>query len=100
MQFIRNSIFTRSDTMFGICQALGEDLGISPTWFRIAVAASMIYSIQAAFIFYAGLGVLALVSRLVYPSRRAASVANEAAPVATEAATVEAPMAAVMAEAA
>ncbi|HZV57133.1 MAG TPA: PspC domain-containing protein [Sphingobium sp.] len=79
MQFFRNSLLARSDTMFGICQALGEDLGISPTWFRVGVAALVIFNIKAAIAIYAGLGLLVLVSRLLYPNRAAATETLEAA---------------------
>ncbi len=79
MQFFRNSLLARSDTMFGICQALGEDLGISPNWFRVAVAALVIFNIQAAIAIYAGMGLLVLVSRLLYPNRAVAQETEAAA---------------------
>jgi phage shock protein C len=89
MQFIRNSIFTRSDTILGVCQGLGEDLGISPNWFRVALAAVVIVNLEAAIVVYAGLAALVLVSRLAFPNRSEA--VTETAPAVTE--TVEAPVA-------
>jgi phage shock protein PspC (stress-responsive transcriptional regulator) len=79
MQFSRNSLSRRSDTMFGVCEALGQDLGISANWFRIAFAAGVIFNLEYAVLAYVGVGALVLVSRLVYPSR--AVVEAEATPV-------------------
>ena len=75
MQFIQNSIFTRRDTMFGVCQSLGEDLGISPNWLRVGFAAVVIYSIQAAIVTYAVLGLIVFASRMLFPNRKAAAPA-------------------------
>lgn len=72
MQFSRNSLSLRSDTMFGVCEALGQDLGISANWFRIAFAVGVIFNLEYAVLAYIGVGALVLVSRLVYPSRAVA----------------------------
>jgi phage shock protein PspC (stress-responsive transcriptional regulator) len=58
--------------MFGVCEALGQDLGISANWFRIAFAAGVIFNLEYALLAYAGIGALVLVSRLVYPNRAVA----------------------------
>lgn len=91
MQFTRNSLSLRSDTMFGVCEALGQDFGISANWFRVAFAFAVIYNLEYAVIAYAGVGALVLLSRLIYPSRAVAEAeaGHEAvepvAPAATEA---------------
>ncbi len=94
MQFVRESLFARSTTIFGVCEALGEDFGISPTWFRVAFAAGVIYNLEYSFAAYAVAGALVLLSRLAYPARRAAKPAAEtvAPAVAAVAETVEAPV--------
>lgn len=86
MQFIRNSLFARSDTIFGVCQALGQDFGVSPTWFRVAFAAAVIFNLEYAVIAYFSLGALVLVSHLAFRSPAAAEpAAVETAPVAVKA---------------
>ena len=104
MQFTRNSLSLRSDTMFGVCEALGQDFGISANWFRVGFAFAVIYNLEYAALAYAGIGALVLLSRLIYPGRAVAEAdtAHEEAHEAVEAvvparAPVEAP---VLAEAA
>ncbi len=78
-----NSLFSRSDTIFGVCQALGEDLRISPTWFRVAFAVAVIFNLEYAAIAYFSVGALVLLSRLIVRSPAAAEPAVvETAPVA------------------
>jgi len=81
MQFVRNSLFTRSTTLFGVCEALGQDFKVNPTWFRVAFAAAVIFNLEAAILAYAAVGALVLVSRLIYPNRAPAS---DAAPAVAE----------------
>ena len=92
MQLSRNSLSLRSDTMFGVCEALGQDLGINANWFRVAFAAAVIFNLEYALLAYVGIGALVLVSRLVYPGRAVAE--TEATDVAIQAdapAVVQAP---------
>ena len=72
----------RAHTIFGVCEALGEDFGINPLWLRVPFAASVlispIYSVAA----YCALGLVVLATRLIFPARRrlvAAPVAPAAA---------------------
>lgn len=97
MQFVRNSLFTRSTTMFGVCEALGQDFGVSPTWFRVAFAFAVIYNIEAAVLAYVAAGALVLISRLLHPNP---VIAAEAEPVATDAVATEKPAETVLAHAA
>lgn len=100
MQFTRNSLSLRSDTMFGVCEALGQDFGISANWFRVAFAFAVIYNLEYAAIAYAAVGALVLISRLVYPGRAVAAEEAVLEPIETVKA-VEAPVKApVLAEAA
>lgn len=97
MQFIRNSLFARSDTIFGVCQALGQDFGISPNWFRVAFASAVVFNLEYAVIAYAAVGALVLVSRIVMPGRAveeapAVFTAAPAEAAKVEAAKVEAPV--------
>lgn len=68
----------RAHTIFGVCEAVGEDFGINPDWLRIPFAASVLYSPLGAIAAYLALGLLVLGSRLVFP-RPEAAASNEAA---------------------
>jgi phage shock protein PspC (stress-responsive transcriptional regulator) len=63
-------LYAREDTMFGICQGVGEDLGIAPNLIRIALALSLFLSPVGAIVAYVALGVVVLASRLLFPTRR------------------------------
>ncbi|HEY8593384.1 MAG TPA: PspC domain-containing protein [Sphingomicrobium sp.] len=78
----------RSHTILGVCEAIGEDFGFNPVYLRAPLAASVILSPQIAVGTYLALGVIVLISRLLFPKAKAqpsaaveTSVA-EAAPVA------------------
>ena len=68
----------RSHTIFGVCEAVGEDFGFNPVLLRIPFAASVVYSPMLAIGAYLGLGLVVLASRLLFPKAKA-----------TEAVTVE-----------
>ena len=71
------SLFAREDTMLGICQGLGEDLGFHPNYLRIALGLGLFLSPVGTVAAYAALGVLVFGSRLLFPSRRAESAETE-----------------------
>lgn len=74
------NVFTRDDTFFGICQALGEDFGFSPNWLRLAIGVGLLFAPLATLGAYVGAGVVVALSRLIAPDpRRAAKVEAEAA---------------------
>jgi phage shock protein PspC (stress-responsive transcriptional regulator) len=64
--------FTREDTFFGVCQALGDDFGFNPLWLRFAFAAGLFFNPTVALGAYAALGVIVLATRLVVPNPRSA----------------------------
>jgi phage shock protein PspC (stress-responsive transcriptional regulator) len=74
------NLFFREDTLFGVCEALGEDFGINPTWLRIAFAAPLMWNPAVVIAAYAATGVVVLASRLLAPNppRAAATAAIEA----------------------
>lgn len=59
------------DNLFGVCAALGEDFGFNPMWLRLAFAVALLFSLETVLMTYAALGMLVLVSRLLFPNRRA-----------------------------
>ena len=65
----------RSHTILGVCEAIGEDFGFNPTFLRVPFAASVLYSPTWAILSYLALGVLVLVSRLLFPKAKPASAA-------------------------
>jgi phage shock protein C len=68
------SLFARHDTFFGVCEALGQDFGFNANWLRLAVAVGLLVAPIIATAAYLGLGLVVLVSRLLFPSRPTAPV--------------------------
>lgn len=66
------NLFTRDDTMLGICQGFGEDTGVPPNLLRVGFALLLFYTPAGAAAAYFGLGVLVLASRLIVREPRAA----------------------------
>ena len=66
-----SNLFTRRDTMFGICEAVGQDFGFNPTWLRLAFIAPLFFFPVETFAAYFGLGVVVLASRLIFPRKTA-----------------------------
>jgi phage shock protein PspC (stress-responsive transcriptional regulator) len=85
MQAVQTNVFTRDDTFFGVCQAIGDDFGFSPQWLRIAFALAIFWNPFAAVAAYAGLGALVLATRWLVPNpqvKAEADVARESEPAA------------------
>jgi phage shock protein C len=57
----------RSDTFLGVCEAIGQDLGINPNWLRIAFAPFIIISPWLTIGVYLVLGAVVAASRWLYP---------------------------------
>lgn len=64
----------RPHTILGVCEAIGEDFGISPYWLRIPLAASVLLSPMMAIGAYLALGGIVLLSRLLFPRPKVAKV--------------------------
>lgn len=75
------NVFLRNDTIFGVCEAIGEDFGFHANFLRVPLAALVIFSPFAALGLYAALGLAVLAARLLFPARRrsAASPAGRTA---------------------
>ncbi len=80
MQTANTKLFDRGDTFFGVCEGLGQDLGISPTWFRVAFPVAAYFNPVAAVAVYAALGVLVYTLRWLVPDRPKAAAAEAAQP--------------------
>lgn len=90
MQSYQPAIFWREDTLFGVCEALGEDLGFNPLFLRIALSVGLLWDPMLMIYFYLGLAAVVLVSRLLAPNPRPALRAEtEAEPRAAAAAEAD-----------
>jgi phage shock protein PspC (stress-responsive transcriptional regulator) len=61
------SLISRHDTFFGVCEAIGQDFGFNANLLRVALGLGVIFAPLAVFGVYAGLGVVVLVSRKLFP---------------------------------
>ena len=84
MTTAKPNLFTRDDTFFGICQGLGDDLGISPDILRIAMALGLFWSPLGVAAAYAGAGVLVLAPRRIFPAPVAREPVAAPAPAAAD----------------
>ncbi len=54
------NLFTREDTIFGVCEGIGQDFGFNAQYLRIALAGLIFWNPLAAIGSYAALGVAVL----------------------------------------
>lgn len=78
-----NAVLNRSDTLLGVCQAIGQDFGVKPLWLRLGFAGLLFWNLAAAIGIYLALGVAVLASRMLFPSHRAQDIVpvGSAAPI-------------------
>ena len=88
MESTHDSVLTRDDTFFGICEALGEDFGFNPFYLRLALGVGLIWSPIAMIGAYAAAGLVIAATRLIAPDPRRA-----AEPVERDGAFIEVPVA-------
>ena len=55
------------DSLFGICQSVGEHMGFNPLYLRIALFVLMLFNPIAMACAYAALGVVVGLSHIVFP---------------------------------
>lgn len=75
MQQANTPLPLRSDTLLGVCQALGEDFGFNPYILRVLLSLMMAWQPLPTVAAYLALGVLVLLSRLLVPAERVVSPA-------------------------
>lgn len=68
----------RSDTVLGVCEAIGQDFGFNPTWLRLAFIAPIFFAPYAAVGAYLGLGVIVAATRLLFKDKPASEQVVEA----------------------
>lgn len=80
MESARTNLFTRNDTLLGICEGIGEDFGFNANYLRVLLAVGLLWNPVAMVGIYLGLGLLVLATRLLVPSRRKPAAAAAAEP--------------------
>lgn len=67
MQTDTTNLFLRNDTILGICEGLGQDLGFNPQPLRVVLAGGLLWNPAVIVGIYLALGVAVAVSRLLFP---------------------------------
>ena len=65
------TVFSREDTMLGVCEGLGQETGLPPLLFRIAFAVGLFWNPLAMIVGYLALGIALALFRWALPPRRA-----------------------------
>ena len=73
MQVSQSSVFARDDTFFGVCEALGEDLGFNPIYLRITFAVFLLWKPVEVIVAYAIAGLVVGLTRWFFPNPRVAA---------------------------
>lgn len=69
----------RNDTLLGVCEAIGRDLGFHPNFLRIAFSLGLFVSPVAMIATYLGLGAAVAASRWLFPDKLVAIAAPQQA---------------------
>lgn len=67
--YFRNNVAFRNDTILGVCEALGKDVGFNPNFLRVPLAAGIIIAPFLVIGIYLALGALVFASRTFFPDR-------------------------------
>ena len=59
------------DSLFGICESIGEHMGFNPLYLRISLFVLMLFNPIAMACTYAGLGAVVGLSHLIFPKAEA-----------------------------
>ncbi|HEY0148548.1 MAG TPA: PspC domain-containing protein [Allosphingosinicella sp.] len=96
MQDRPTNLFWSNETLFGVCEALGEDFGFKAIYLRALFALFLFWNPLAVIGAYLALGVVVLFSRLLapHPRAKAAAAGPEAVPAPAEAEARPLPLAA------
>lgn len=73
-----SNMFLRNDTIFGVCEALGEDFGFNPNYLRVALILPIFWFPTEVAITYAALGLVVLASRFLFKDNKVAVEQAEA----------------------
>lgn len=88
-EYFRNNVAFRNDTILGVCEALGHDLGFNPNFLRVPLGAGIIFAPLAMVGIYLALGAMVFVSRTFFPDKVQQVAPAEVAPASLPHATNE-----------
>lgn len=71
----------QGDNLFGVCAAIGEDLGFNPLYLRVTFGVALLWNPVAVLGAYAFMGVAVLASRLIFPKKSRKAPAQAETPV-------------------
>ncbi|TZG26115.1 PspC domain-containing protein [Sphingomonas montanisoli] len=74
MERANGKYFDRADTMFGVCEGIGTELGFNPNILRMAIGVCLLLSPKITIGVYVALGILLFAAYKLMPSRKRASV--------------------------
>jgi len=74
----------RSDTILGVCEAIGQDFGFNPLWLRLVFVATIFFAPAAGFAAYLGLGAVVAATRLLIKDKPASEQVIDATATAVE----------------
>ena len=63
----RTPIYNRAEPIFGVCEALGEDLRINPNLLRVSLAPLLFWNPVGTIVGYFAIGLFLLALRLLQP---------------------------------
>jgi phage shock protein C len=69
------NLFTRHDTFFGVCEGLGQDLGINPNILRIGFGVSLLFAPKMVLALYFAAGAIVMATRFFLPVHKRAKAA-------------------------
>ena len=73
------NLFLRHDTIFGVCQGLGEEFGFNANFLRVPFAAGILWNPLVVFGTYLALGAALAFARWMYPKPIQAAVPQHVA---------------------
>lgn len=75
----QQNLFLRNDTIFGICEGIGQDFGFNANYLRVALCSLLYFNPIAVIGGYFALGAAVALSRWLYPVPRTAQALQLAA---------------------
>ena len=94
MHTVQPSLFSRDDTLLGVCEAIGEDFGFNPLWLRVALGFLLLWNPVAVIGGYIAAAVVIACIRFFVPNRVEAPAPQVAEKAAEEDMPEELPLAA------
>jgi len=65
----KTNIMLRNDTILGVCEAIGQDVGINPNWLRVAFCVPVFWNPTLVMATYLALGLVVAATRFAFPDR-------------------------------